>query len=202
MAKNLIPKIAELLGLELGEKFKIKGDVGTYEFGLEGLWGDYGTDAEALEAILCGSAEIAKLPWKPKKGDAYFTFVLMGDKWGVGSLHWGGFPNEYGLLEKGWVYRTCAEAQSALPAVAKEIGAEYELPTSYTETVEQWEPKVGETYYSFCRFLGEWCAWQQQWSNHPFDLALLAKGWVYRTQEEAEAALPKVAAELGVEYKL
>lgn len=202
MAKNLIPKIAELLGLELGEKFKIKGDVGTYEFGLEGLWGDYGTDAEALEAILCGSAEIAKLPWKPKKGDAYFTFVLMGDKWGVGSLHWGGFPNEYGLLEKGWVYRTCAEAQAALPAVAKEIGAEYELPTSYTETVEQWEPKVGETYYSFCRFLGEWCAWQQQWSNHPFDLALLAKGWVYRTQEEAEAALPKVAAELGVEYKL
>ena len=202
MAKNLIPKIAELLGLELGEKFKIKGDVGTYEFGLEGLWGDYGTDAEALEAILCGSAEIAKLPWKPKKGDAYFTFVLMGDKWGVGSLHWGGFPNEYGLLEKGWVYRTCAEAQSALPAVAKEIGAEYELPTSYTDTVEQWEPKVGETYYSFCRFLGEWCAWQQQWLNHPFDLALLAKGWVYRTQEEAEAALPKVAAELGVEYKL
>ena len=202
MVKNLIPKIAELLGLELGEKFKIKGDVGTYEFGLEGLWGDYGTDAEALEAILRGSAEIAKLPWKPKKGDAYFTFVLMGDKWGVGSLHWGGFPNEYGLLEKGWVYRTCAEAQSALPAVAKEIGAEYELPTSYTETVEQWEPKVGETYYSFCRFLGEWCAWQQQWSNHPFDLALLAKGWVYRTQEEAEAALPKVAAELGVEYEL
>ena len=67
MAKNLIPKIAELLGLELGEKFKIKGDVGTYEFGLEGLWGDYGTDAEALEAILCGSAEIAKLPWKPSK---------------------------------------------------------------------------------------------------------------------------------------
>lgn len=202
MAKNLMPNVCTMLGLELGEKFKIKGDVGTYEFGLEGLWGDYGTDAEALEAILCGSAEIAKLPWKPKKGDAYFTFVLMGDKWGVGSLHWGGFPNEYGLLEKGWVYRTCAEAQSALPAVAKEIGAEYELPTSYTETVEQLEPKVGETYYSFCRFLGEWCAWQQQWSNHPVDLALLAKGWVYRTQEEAEAALPKVAAEFGVKYKL
>lgn len=182
--------------------WETKGTISKSKFGLEGLWGDYGTDAEALEAIPCGSAEIAKLPWKPKKGDAYFTFVLMGDKWGVGSLHWGGFPNEYGLLEKGWVYRTCAEAQSALPAVAKEIGAEYELPTSYTETVEQWEPKVGETYYSFCRFLGEWCAWQQQWSNHPVDLALLAKGWVYRTQEEAEAALPKVAAEFGVKYKL
>lgn len=213
MAKNLIPDIAKMLGVELGEVFKVKGEEElTYRFTVDGLklitHDNSGIEiAEisanvAFAALVNGKDEIVKLPWKPKKGDAYFTFVLMGDKWGVGSLHWGGFPNEYGLLEKGWVYRTCAEAQSALPAVAKEIGAEYELPTSYTETVEQWEPKVGETYYSFCRFLGEWCAWQQQWSNHPFDLALLAKGWVYRTQEEAEAALPKVAAELGVEYKL
>lgn len=127
MAKNLIPKIAELLGLELGEKFKIKGDVGTYEFGLEGLWGDYGIDAEALEAILCGSAEIVKLPWKPKKGDVYFTFGLLGSKWVVRSLWWGGFPEEYALLDKGWVYRTCEEAQAALSAVAREMGVEYKL---------------------------------------------------------------------------
>lgn len=74
-----------------------------------------------------GKDEIIKLPWKPKKGDVYFTFGLLGDKWVVRSLHWGGFPNEYGLLEKGWVYRTCAEAQSALPAVAKELGVKYRL---------------------------------------------------------------------------
>lgn len=207
---NLIPKIAKMLGVELGEEFKIdirSNDI--FQITESGIWmkKDVNKD-EWVEMpfefmMLCnGDANIVKLPWKLKKGDAYFSFVLMGDKWGVGSLHWGGFPNEYGLLEKGWVYRTCAEAQAALPAVAKEIGAEYELPTSYTETVEQWEPKVGETYYSFCRFLGEWCAWQQQWSNHPFDLALLEKGWVYRSREEAEAALPKVAAEMGVEYEL
>ena len=35
----------------------------------------------------------------------------------------------------------------------------------------------------------------------PRDCALLDKGWVFRTKEEAEAALPKVAAEMGVEYK-
>lgn len=209
MAKNLMCEICKMLGVELGEEFKVVYKTHfeiICNFTMAGLFvhkGDSGKyEKELLADIICGKAEIVKLPWKLKKGDAYFSFVLMGDKWGVGSLHWGGFPNEYGLLEKGWVYRTCAEAQAALPAVAKEIGAEYELPTSYTETVEQWEPKVGETYYSFCRFLGEWCAWQQQWSNHPFDLALLAKGWVYRTQEEAEAALPKVAAEFGVEYRL
>lgn len=210
MSKNLIPKIAKMLGVELNEEFKIKGREGAiYKFIVDGLLVSdddaekvYTTAHMPLVGLVRGDIEIVKLPWKPKKGDVYFTFVLMGDKWGVGSLHWGGFPNEYGSLEKGWVYRTCAEAQAALPAVAKEIGVEYELPTSYTETVEQWKPKVGETYYSFCRFLGEWCAWQQQWSNHPFDLALLAKGWVYRTQEEAEAALPKVATEIGVKYEL
>lgn len=127
MAKNLIPQIAHMLGVELGEKFKIRGDGGTYEFGLEGLWGDYGIDAEALEAILCGSAEIVKLPWKPKKGDVYFTFGLLGSKWVVRSLWWGGFPEEYALLDKGWVYRTCEEAQVALSAVAREMGVEYKL---------------------------------------------------------------------------
>lgn len=210
MAKNLIPEIAKMLGVELGEEFKINLCPNElFKFDMNGILAQEQGEASwrsanhgMLQELVYGSFEIVKLPWKPKKGDVYFTFVLMGDKWGVGSLHWGGFPNEYGSLEKGWVYRTCAEAQAALPAVAKEIGVEYELPTSYTETVEQWKPKVGETYYSFCRFLGEWCAWQQQWSNHPIDLALLAKGWVYRTQEEAEAALPKVAAEFGVEYAL
>lgn len=207
---NLIPKIAKMLGVELGEEFKIdirSNDI--FQITESGIWmkKDVNKD-EWVEMpfefmMLCnGDANIVKLPWKLKKGDAYFSFVLMGDKWGVGSLHWGGFPNEYGLLEKGWVYRTCAEAQAALPAVAKEVGAEYELSTSDTEAVEQWKPKEGEDYYSFCRFLGEWCVWQQQWSNHPFDLALLEKGWIYRSQAEAEAVLPKVAAEIGVEYKL
>ena len=136
MAKNLIPEIAKMLGVELGEEFKIKGhEELTYRFASDRLQLTYDNNIElsdlaanvAFVDLVKGKDEIIKLPW---------------------------------------------------------------------------EPKVGETYYSFCRFLGEWCAWQQQWSNHPFDLALLAKGWVYRTQEEAEAALPKVAAELGVEYKL
>lgn len=136
MAKNLIPQIAHMLGVELGEAFKVKGrEELTYRFVSDGLKLTYDNSVELSEiatniafiALVNGKDEIIKLPW---------------------------------------------------------------------------EPKVGETYYSFCRFLGEWCAWQQQWSNHPFDLALLAKGWVYRTQEEAEAALPKVAAEFGVEYKL
>lgn len=127
MSKNLIPKIAKMLGVELGEEFKIKGDVGTYEFGLEGLWGDYGTSAEALEAILCGSAEIVKLPWKPKMYEEYWTFGKLGKQWTVGTRSWKELPYEILLLSKGWVYRTRAEAEAALPAAAEEFDVKYRL---------------------------------------------------------------------------
>lgn len=136
MAKNLIPEIAQMLGVGLNEEFKIKGYDGlTYEFVNYGLklrfQNDIGITAiptnVALANLLNGNDEIVKLPWKPKKGDVYFTFGLLGSKWVVRSLWWGGFPEEYALLDKGWVYRSEKEAQAALPSVAKELGVEYKL---------------------------------------------------------------------------
>lgn len=133
---NLIPQIAEMLGVELGEKFEIKGCKGlVYKFvddelivnstddkGCSGL-----TANMTLVSLLKGEREIVKLPWKPKKGETYYTFELLGDKWVVRSSWCGGFPNEYALFDKGWVYKTCAEAETALPAVAAEMGVDYEL---------------------------------------------------------------------------
>ena len=136
MAKNLIPQIAKMLGVELGEEFKVEGVADkTYKFIIDELivCGEknanhgYVSANMMLVSLAKGNANLIKLPWKPKKGDAYYTFVLMGDKWGVGSLRWDGFPNEYALLDKGWAYRTRAEAEAALPAVAKEMSVEYEL---------------------------------------------------------------------------
>ena len=136
MAKNLIPEIAQMLGVELNEEFKIKGYDGlTYKFVNYGLklsfQNDIGITAiptnVALVNLLNGNDEIVKLPWKPKKGDVYFTFGLLGSKWIVRSLWWGGFPEEYALLDKGWVYRSEEEAEAALPSVAKELGVEYKL---------------------------------------------------------------------------
>ena len=136
MSKNLIPEIAKMLGVELGEEFKIKGYDGlAYQFVDYGLklsfQNDIGMTAiptnVALVNLLNGNDEIIKLPWQPKKGDVYFTFGRLGDKWVVRSLWWGGFPEEYALLDKGWVYRTCEEAQAALPKVAAEFGVEYRL---------------------------------------------------------------------------
>ena len=136
MAKNLIPEIARMLGVEIGEEFKIKG-YGELNCTITDDKGLMAADdssetgwipANALFAVLLnGKAEIVKLPWKPKKGETYYTFELLSGKWVVHLLWWAGSPNGYALLEKGWVYRTCAEAEAALPKVAAEMGVEYEL---------------------------------------------------------------------------
>lgn len=135
MAKNLIPEIARMLGVELGEEFKIKGREGAiYKFIVDGLLVSdddaekvYTSTHVPLVGLVRGDIEIVKLPWKPKKGDAYYTFEIFRGKWVVRSLWWTGAPCSYALLDKGWVFRTREEAEDALPAVAKEIGVEYEI---------------------------------------------------------------------------
>lgn len=136
MSKNLIPEIAKMLGVELGEAFKVKGDdITTYIFTDDGLKLTYDggigiveiSSDVAFAALVKGTDEIVKLPWKPKKGETYYTFELLGGKWTVRPSWWGGFPNEYALLDKGWVFRTKEEAEDVLPKVATEMGVEYEI---------------------------------------------------------------------------
>ena len=137
MSKNLIPQIAQMLGVEIGEDFKIKGYIEPiYRFDADGLKASYSclmqkrlTFANAmLSSLLAGEVEIVKLPWKPKKGENYYTFDIFRGKWiVVRSSWWTGAPCNYALLDKGWVYHTEAEAQDALPKVAAEMGVDYEL---------------------------------------------------------------------------
>ena len=136
MSKNLIPQIAKMLGVELGEEFQVKGDDEmTYIFTDDGLKITYAGGIEisqistnsAFVALVMGEDEIVKLPWKPKMYEEYWTFGKLGKQWTVGTLSWKELPYEILLLSKGWVYRTRAEAEAALHAVAAEIGVEYEI---------------------------------------------------------------------------
>lgn len=136
MAKNLIPEIARMLGVELNEEFKIKGYDGlAYQFVDYGLklsfQNDIGMTAiptnVALVNLLNGNDEIVKLPWKPKKGEPFYSFYIMYGKWVVSHYIWFGSPINYALLDKGWIFRTVKEAEAALPAVAAEMGVEYKL---------------------------------------------------------------------------
>lgn len=133
MAKNLIPEIAKMLGVELFEEFKVEGDNRTYWLDLDGLHsGEYVVEDEddaMLHDLLCGEVEIIKLPWKPKQDETFYTFGIHAteNKWVVVSVKWWDNVKNLALYKIGWIYRSQAEAEAALPAVAAEIGVEYEL---------------------------------------------------------------------------
>ena len=133
MAKNLMYEICKMLGVELGEEFKIDGDNRTYWFDLDGLHsGEYVAEDEddaMLHDLLCGEVEIVKLPWKPKQDETFYTFGIHATetKWVVVSVKWWDNVKNLALYKIGWVYRSQAEAEAALPAVAAEMGVRYEL---------------------------------------------------------------------------
>lgn len=156
MSKNLIPEICKLLGVELGEEFKIKDNTGTLDsIALNSVYAFVEQDSfegpvlavstgesrplympprplepialKVFELLCRGKCEVVKLPWKPKKNETFYSFDIAYCKWVVCSYMWTGVPCDYALLAKGWVYKTYAEAEAALPDVAKELGVEYEL---------------------------------------------------------------------------
>ena len=137
MAKNLIPEICKMLGVELGEEFKIKGYKLTYmitddkwlmatDDSPETGW----TPANTLFVdLLNGDAEIVKLPWKPKQGEKYWGFLYssLNDAWVLCLYTWGNNPADFAFYKAGWVFHTKEEAEAALPKVAAEMGVEYKI---------------------------------------------------------------------------
>lgn len=131
MAKNLIPEIAKMLGVELGEAFKFGNNNVKFWFDLDGLHSEEFETADlTFYRLARGDAEIVKLPWKPKEGQTVYSFYARGISrvLEVISFVWvGSVVSHQALVKAGWVYKTRAEAEAALPAVAKEMGVEYEL---------------------------------------------------------------------------
>ena len=138
MSKNLIPEIAKMLGVELGEEFKVKGDDAlTYRFDSDGLklTHNSGIELAPISAnvvfvdLVNGKDEIVKLPWKPKEEEHYYTFTstYKYTKWKIGLNCWHTEPQNLAFLKAGWVFRTRQEAEVALPKAAVEFGVEYEI---------------------------------------------------------------------------
>ena len=72
MAKNLMPEVAKMLGVEMGERFKIEGSK-VYRITQLGLVNDENFICHSkLNSLLCGDVEIIKLPFKPKEGEPYW----------------------------------------------------------------------------------------------------------------------------------
>jgi hypothetical protein len=131
MAKNLIPEIAKMLGVELGEEFKFGNNNVKFWFDLDGLHSEEFETADlTFYRLARGDAEIVKLPWKPKEGQTVYSFYARGISRSleVISFVWvGSVVSHQALVKAGWVFPTREEAEAALPAVAAGIGVEYEL---------------------------------------------------------------------------
>jgi hypothetical protein len=136
MGKNIIPGIAKMLGVKIGEEFKVNSlyEQMIFKFADNVLLGRIDVEGSiwtpayvVLSNLLGGDVEIIKLPWKPKESDIFYTFDFTYGKWGVKPDMWAGAPCDYALLGEGWVYRTRAEAEAALPVVAAKLGVEYEI---------------------------------------------------------------------------
>lgn len=141
MAKNLIPQIAQMLGVELGEEFKIKGDKDfedkTFYLTIRGLKAklDQYPNKElpamaALDSLLFGDTEIVKMPWKPSEGQTVYSFYARGISSVLEVIRFvwvGSVVSHQALVKAGWVYPTREEAEAALPKVAAGMGVQYVL---------------------------------------------------------------------------
>lgn len=147
MNKNIMSQIAKMLGVEMEEEFKV--DIATEgeifritENGLElkklesssSSFGDtnlqvWKTIPTSFVKLLTGEAKIVKLPFIPKQGDVYWSFYrsTFSGKWFVNDVVWTDCVTDIAKFKVGWCYRTEKEAKAALPEIAKEQGAEYEL---------------------------------------------------------------------------
>ena len=76
---NLIPKICELLGVEIGEEFQIMPLEGIYrlsDFGLQTKMflksGERWESSRYMTPLLTGQYQIKKIPFEPKDGEHYW----------------------------------------------------------------------------------------------------------------------------------
>ena len=134
MSKNLIPVIAECLGVRIGEEFDVnvpymgKARYCRYKLTDRGLLrkdGDWIPASGFLEGLVCGDFEISKLPYEPKVNDVYWTYAI--DIFEPVSVVWLNYATDYARKLTGIVFRTEEEAIEARAAKYKELtGKEWE----------------------------------------------------------------------------
>lgn len=122
---NLMPEILKKLGVEVGERFDIKGDgrigfVNIYFDETYCLWDkDQKNINEIILLLIVGEYEIIKKPWKPQNGE--LGYYVSPD----GRINPNNFSKTYatdcGLVVMGNCFRTEEEAEAAKPEMLKKM---------------------------------------------------------------------------------
>ena len=132
MELEMLKLIREHLGLEIGEKFKLRnsatGQITTnlqheevvYHFEENALC--VGEDMRVAEyifdAIIYGWVQIVKMPFEPKLYDKYWTYL--DNDWSVKRCTWFDLPSDFVMFKAGMIFRTEQEAVEARPELYKE----------------------------------------------------------------------------------
>lgn len=131
MSKNLMPEIAKLLGVEMGEAFYINDHLGRrvcaysdnnlFKIGdlallhlnnTDGCFEGTDRDQIILVKLLVGLLTIEKLPWEPKEDEQFYRPNIIYKA--VSNGLWSGSTLEYSLKALGMIYRTREEAEAHL----------------------------------------------------------------------------------------
>ena len=121
MAKNYMADVAGMLGVELGEEFKIEGSNLIYKFLENGLCFRCGEGWLPVKYqfldLIKGELEIVRLPWQPKKGDEYYCPVCSFKD--VSRTSWVYSVCDFAYKEAGLIFKTYEECEAALPELCK-----------------------------------------------------------------------------------
>ena len=121
MAKNYMADVSKMLGVELGEEFKIDGSNLIYKFLENGLCckcdGAWLPAKHQFLDLIKGELEIVKLPWQPKKGDEYY---YPGEGFNnICRALWENTVFGFAYKEAGLIFKTYEECEAALPELRK-----------------------------------------------------------------------------------
>lgn len=128
---NYYKKIAEMLGVELGEEFKVSDmKIFTFKFTEnDGLMFKYGTNEDympsalILTKLLRGDYSVVKLPWKPKEGELYWYYSKTLNQ--AISRNWDAKNYALCLWKCGNCFKTEEEANAKGKEIMKQIQKEY-----------------------------------------------------------------------------
>lgn len=133
---NYWKQFAEMLGLELGEKFELTYDDGTinedtYKIEEDGLYYKnkqsedwFAEPSTTVNKLISGYCKAVPKPWKPKEGEQYFYYSApfnkaLNAKWCFGNY-------DLCLWKVGNCFRTEKEAYTKGKEIMEQIQKEYE----------------------------------------------------------------------------
>ena len=131
MAKNIMPDIAKLLGVEINEEFELRVArqslikcSGMFSITKNNIVarknnGDVWQPliSEAIYDLFNGSLEVVRKPYVPKDNEEYWSYS--GKNFNIVAYKWSNTAEEQALLKVGWIFRTEAEAERELTTISK-----------------------------------------------------------------------------------